>query len=68
MADIRAQATPAIWPRQVLIILAALAAVSIVAFIRLAWDQDRIAAWLFVPYLAWVSYATLLNVSIWWLN
>ena len=42
--------------------------VSIVAFIRLAWDQDRIAAWLFVPYLAWVSYATLLNVSIWWLN
>jgi benzodiazapine receptor len=42
--------------------------VSIVTFIRLAWDQDRIAAWLFVPYLAWVSYATLLNVSIWWLN
>ena len=32
MADIRAQATPVISPRQVLIILAALAAVSIVAF------------------------------------
>ena len=23
---------------------------------------------LLVPYLAWVSFATLLNVSIWWLN
>lgn len=48
------------------IILAML--VSIVTFIRLSWDQDRLAAWLFVPYLAWVSFATLLNVSIWWLN
>jgi translocator protein len=48
------------------IILAML--VSIVTFIRLSWNQDRLAAWLFVPYLAWVSFATLLNVSIWWLN
>lgn len=48
------------------IILAML--VSIVTFIRLSWDQDRLAVWLFVPYLAWVSFATLLNVSIWWLN
>jgi tryptophan-rich sensory protein len=48
------------------IILAML--VSIVTFIRLSWDQDRLAAWLFVPYLAWVSFATLLNISIWWLN
>lgn len=48
------------------VILALLAA--IITFIRLAWDQDRLAAWLFVPYLAWVSFATLLNLSIWWLN
>lgn len=48
------------------IILAML--VSIVTFIWLSWNQDRLAAWLFVPYLAWVSFATLLNVSIWWLN
>jgi tryptophan-rich sensory protein len=41
---------------------------SIVAFIATAWRVDRIAAWLFVPYLAWVSFATLLNASIWWLN
>lgn len=29
---------------------------------------DRIAAWLLVPYLAWVSYATTLNVAIVVLN
>ena len=40
----------------------------IVAFIVLARRHDRVAAWLFVPYLAWVSFATLLNVSIAVLN
>lgn len=29
---------------------------------------DAVAAWLFVPYLAWVSFATLLNFMIWKLN
>jgi len=29
---------------------------------------DKIAANLLLPYLAWVSFATLLNASIWWLN
>ncbi len=29
---------------------------------------DRPAAWLLVPYLAWVSYASALNAAIWWLN
>ncbi len=29
---------------------------------------DRIAGWLFVPYIAWVTYASVLNASIWWLN
>lgn len=29
---------------------------------------DRLSVALFVPYLAWVSFATLLNASIWWLN
>jgi benzodiazapine receptor len=41
---------------------------SIVAFIIVARHVDRIAAWLFVPYLAWVSFATMLNAAIWWLN
>ena len=29
---------------------------------------DKIAGYLFLPYLAWVSFATVLNASIWWLN
>lgn len=29
---------------------------------------DRTAGFLFIPYLAWVSFATILNASIWWLN
>jgi len=29
---------------------------------------DKIAAMLFIPYLAWVGFATILNSSIWWLN
>ncbi len=41
---------------------------SIIAFIVLAWRQDRAAALLFIPYLAWVSFATLLNASIFYLN
>ena len=42
--------------------------VLIAGFIRLSWARDRLAAWAFVPYLAWVSFAGLLNASIWWLN
>jgi benzodiazapine receptor len=30
--------------------------------------SNRQAAWLMAPYLAWVSFATVLNGSIWWLN
>ena len=29
---------------------------------------SKIAGYLFLPYLAWVSFATMLNASIWWLN
>ncbi len=29
---------------------------------------DKIAGYLFVPYLFWVSFASVLNASIWWLN
>ena len=38
--------------------------VTIAAFHRL----DRIAAWCLVPLAVWVSFAVLLNASIWWLN
>jgi len=29
---------------------------------------DKVAGFLMIPYLAWVSFATILNASIWWLN
>ncbi|UFH35999.1 TspO/MBR family protein [Flavobacterium acetivorans] len=29
---------------------------------------NKIAGYLILPYLAWVSFATVLNASIWWLN
>ena len=41
---------------------------SIVGFIAASWRGDRVAALLFVPYAAWVSFATLLNGAIWTLN
>ncbi|MGD9847059.1 MAG: TspO/MBR family protein [Variibacter sp.] len=41
---------------------------AILAFIVTAWRLDRAAAWLFVPYAAWVAFASLLNGSIWMLN
>lgn len=36
--------------------------------IRLTWRFDRAAAWLLVPYAAWVAFATLLNAAILRLN
>ena len=32
------------------------------------WARDRFAACLLVPYAAWVSFATVLNAALWWLN
>jgi tryptophan-rich sensory protein len=29
---------------------------------------NTIAGYLLIPYLLWVSFATVLNASIWWLN
>ena len=44
------------------IIVALLAA--IIGFILQAWKHDRVAACLFIPYAAWVAFATLLNGAI----
>ncbi|MFD1981524.1 TspO/MBR family protein [Mesorhizobium newzealandense] len=41
---------------------------SIVLFIASVWNRDRTSGWLFVPYAAWVAFATLLNASLLWLN
>jgi translocator protein len=48
------------------VILLMLAA--ILGFIVTTWRLDRVAAWLFVPYAAWVAFASVLNASIWMLN
>jgi translocator protein len=48
------------------VVLAMLA--SIVAFIVVSWRSDRVASVLFVPYAAWVSFASLLNAAILLLN
>ena len=37
-------------------------------FIACTWKRDRLSAYLFVPYLAWVSYATYLNAGLTRLN
>lgn len=40
----------------------------IVALIYCFYEIDKRAAWLLVPYFFWVSFATLLNYSLWVLN
>ena len=38
--------------------------ITIFAFAKI----NKTAAWLLVPYIAWVSFAGVLNFAIWWLN
>ncbi|MCB9800892.1 MAG: tryptophan-rich sensory protein [Pseudomonadales bacterium] len=40
----------------------------IVSLIRGLFPLNRTAAWLLVPYIAWVSFAALLNIAVWYLN
>ncbi|MCC4611754.1 TspO/MBR family protein [Xanthomonas cannabis] len=41
---------------------------ALAATIGLFAKRDPVAAWLLVPYLAWVSFAAALNYSVWQLN
>jgi translocator protein len=41
---------------------------AILATLVLFWKHNRVAGWLLVPYLAWVTFAAALNYSIWRLN
>ena len=47
-----------------IIILWLMILLTIFAFARI----NKLAAWLMVPYISWVSFATLLNYAIWQLN
>lgn len=48
----------------VIVLLLVVLALTVRAFFRVS----RTAGWLLVPYLLWVGFATLLNLSIWVLN
>jgi len=45
-----------------------LLAISIIILILLSWKISKAAAWLLVPYLLWVCFASFLNYNIWILN
>ena len=53
------------WPAFVLIVVILLLALG---FIAARWREDRVAAWLFVPYAMWVAFASSLNLAIAVLN
>jgi benzodiazapine receptor len=52
------------WALAEIVVLLVAIGVTLAMFLRV----DRIAAWLLVPYLAWVPFATTLNGAICWLN
>ena len=35
---------------------------------NLFFQKNRISGWLMIPYIAWVSFATVLNATIWMIN
>ena len=42
--------------------------VLIICMVRAFWKVDKIAAWLQIPYLLWVTFAAYLNFGVWRLN
>lgn len=42
--------------------------IAIYTMIRLFLEVDKVAGWLQIPYLVWVSFATYLNLAIYYLN
>lgn len=50
-----------------LIIIGCMVALTVL-FIILTAKADRTSALLMTPYLAWISFAGLLNATLWWMN
>jgi tryptophan-rich sensory protein len=50
-----------------LLVIAGLLVMIVVTILRFR-PLDKVAAWLLVPYLAWVAYASALNTAIWRIN
>lgn len=48
----------------IILLLVFAVAITTIVFLRI----DRLAGWLFMPYLGWTAFATLLMASIWYLN
>jgi tryptophan-rich sensory protein len=42
--------------------------VCLLILVKKSFCADRLAGYLLIPYLLWVSFATYLNAAIWWLN
>jgi tryptophan-rich sensory protein len=52
------------WAMWILIVVLVLS----LSFMATNWHRDRIAAFCFVPYVAWLGFAFVLNFSIWIMN
>ena len=39
-----------------------------IAFTVTTWNRDRLASLCFVPYVAWLGFALILNISLWAMN
>lgn len=50
------------------LVVIVMTALAILAFIISTWIRDKLSSLLFLPYLIWVSFATLLNAAIVVLN
>lgn len=50
-----------------LVVIVALFAV-IISYVWRQWQDDRVAALLFIPYAAWIGFATILNTAVLLLN
>lgn len=55
------------WTLIAALIIMAMVALTILYVVR-SRAVDRLASWLMVPYLCWICFATLLNVSLWYMN